>query len=1745
MLHDMTYLNGFDVMYNQCELVSLKWYVYGLAPDTNYSEKKTSSTKVTHPAENTALIVYLQRLQQRNAICVLTENASQEIPKILLNKLWVFIVNNVHSGVPAEPPTGVCEMSTGSWSNKANCLDKSIQKHFFAALASNLSKKLVAREEFILTEDGFYKPNDAKFIFRCPSLTKLNHVEVYLEETFPTPAFQLHFQLSNSSRLLIMTLDVVRRDDSSSEGDELGDPRCSWERLMGLPSQKDHSVVDVWHSKDGLVPRIIAQTKYMNVVPWFRTVSKRKHQRRTNENDGSGDEDEVKKDDNEDDADEEEDSNHLETEVETDEILRRPVTSGVMKTQRKRDSADSSETEESFIPVSPDTHVNTPLAAGSIVLMTLPHDDELDLHFDSEVKRFKRRRKGHKGTMGMEPAISLTLGPIKLNGTTSGMKIVPCNGRKVISSSFAQHMMSTNPSFIKPDSTCTKLKKDTRPLSVAVSLVESLSHDEQQEALEGRPVKTHPLLQALQEYVDEESEMTEKRYSTSVSAKIKYVPNAKTFIPPLQRDNVGRLSINRATAEQLRRRLYSNRFDYWKSKYTNLQYSRNGRQAKKEQQRRLLLSSLESKLEVQELSKRIGSLDQFKLRDGEISLGIQMSASDAMVTWRQEPNGIEMWSAHTNYRVSAASAADKSDIIDRVQPYLQSLTLLLRKEDRNERELQRSARDRRWMSFEEFIRATTMSSDAQRLDCCQVEEPKVCVSSLESSYQVEPAIISEYLLRDLHPVVAPKPIDYVIVCPQSPSQWLACLALSYFTCFRSMYGQCHMGDLASVDLNQVEGNHYVTVIASNGLVLVECAESVSDPFANFRAAGDVLHPILSSGAIKKKQAFSRSAVATVVYLVVPFRRSDVKHKMWVLGAFSSGLFGTQDIDKVSKWKPSVTIEMLFLDDLYEVDVNPSPFVLMPNCFGLYDRVCENLTLKPCDGVVGVTGRSRFLSERLYHLADWRTKTSSLDPDDQTERPFIHVSYLLSQDRKWIACSCTDAVGSVLETHVFPVKEKENGQGLEDALFKMMQNIVEFYLLFNEISELVITRLAGLAGASNLDDEEQIAWKQLRSNRLAKLISPTHKSLFSRILLVQLTAVSCEEVQLHESLSSTTLYASDEVGFVVISPQENIPARDSSRAVYYTGSDAWKSTTLMPGQHLLTHKREARILKAALVLVLFEKKFDAKNENVNQSASSSTMTIILRDFHALTYLTMHPITMERQSPLPYHLAAISKICRELQALETQLTTDPLQLRRHDARNVLFLGSKCPKILFEHDDKVSQNKVPSSQCCRQRYLQLADNMRGSKVIKPPVLGRRQSSVSDDNIQNFRSRISGRNLVADQNTATSSLNEYRFASEPRKDSVTQLNEELARRQESYVRRERQYKIRIGELEALLSDSRAKKSKEDNLEAAMERVRSMHRDILVSVNQVQDRTSEILQEQEKDLLRAFRARLFSVQEELESEKNRTDDGASAWIEKSKHLENEVEWTKDLADRLDRLNQSLTRENQRLKTQFATQENDREFLIKQLVTVKKDNASLRLEVGSLRQQLEELNSVQGQPLRHTFLPSASTSSLPKMRHCESMATVALAKRPNTAELNTMTVSNQDNRYKEVIKRLKRLLEVERRKLQQVRAAYTLELQSHSELEAILRECVKDVRKETAYVSQLPPVISSGEKRSENRLSTSERQELVEKLMTKNQVLKLLTIKVFPARNGKHQMITMLKGKMGEQDDAINLHSAEVSPLPR
>ena len=85
-------------------------------------------------------------------------------------------------------------------------------------------------------------------------------------------------------------------------------------------------------------------------------------------------------------------------------------------------------------------------------------------------------------------------------------------------------------------------------------------------------------------------------------------------------------------------------------------------------------------------------------------------------------------------------------------------------------------------------------------------------------------------------------------------------------------------------------------------------------------------------------------------------------------------------------------------------------------------------------------------------------------------------------------------------------------------------------------------------------------------------------------------------------------------------------------------------------------------------------------------------------------------------------------------------------------------------------------------------------------------------------------------------------------------------------------------------------------------------------------------------------------MQFELETERSKKDDGALEWIEKTKTLGKELDWSRDEALRLDRTNQFLQKENARLKTQLRAQEDDREFIMKQMLGLKKENAVLKAQ---------------------------------------------------------------------------------------------------------------------------------------------------------------------------------------------------------
>lgn len=266
--------------------------------------------------------------------------------------------------------------------------------------------------------------------------------------------------------------------------------------------------------------------------------------------------------------------------------------------------------------------------------------------------------------------------------------------------------------------------------------------------------------------------------------------------------------------------------------------------------------------------------------------------------------------------------------------------------------------------------------------------------------------------------------------------------------------------------------------------------------------------------------------------------------------------------------------------------------------------------------------------------------------------------------------------------------------------------------------------------------------------------------------------------------------------------------------------------------------------------------------------------------------------------------------------------------------------------------------------------------------------------------------------------------------------LEEDLKRRQADYILRERAHLAKIEELQEEVGNYRSAKAGWMQQDVKSSRLRDYQEQILHNVELVQERTGKILQEQERDLLRAFRARLFDIQTELDRERNKKDKGADEWAERGRQLEAELEWSKEVSDKLERINQGLAAENSRLKSEQKSHEEDRAFLIAQLVNIKKENAKFRVE--------------------HTALEQSNKALLEKVQKLS----VESEARGFPVDSTKVQESSSLERYKEMNARLQHQLAEERKSLHQVRTNYAQELRARTEMEGLLRSCVEDVGKD-------------------------------------------------------------------------------------
>lgn len=339
---------------------------------------------------------------------------------------------------------------------------------------------------------------------------------------------------------------------------------------------------------------------------------------------------------------------------------------------------------------------------------------------------------------------------------------------------------------------------------------------------------------------------------------------------------------------------------------------------------------------------------------------------------------------------------------------------------------------------------------------------------------------------------------------------------------------------------------------------------------------------------------------------------------------------------------------------------------------------------------------------------------------------------------------------------------------------------------------------------------------------------------------------------------------------------------------------------------------------------------------------------------------------------------------------------------------------------------------------------------------------------------------------------------------EGATQKNRELEDQYQyrvaSFAKRETTTKNKLDILERRLNEG----SDQDDHMQRMAVIGNMHKLVVSGVECIQSNTAKILQDQERDLMRAFRARLQEVSKDLEAQRSRKGEHSSELQARHRRVVAELLQAQDLAQTFDKKNRDLMTENAKLLEKLRTREDDRQALLRELVLCRK-------EAARLKAQCREGDGASGLAPPSDHAPSAEQSKKPAF----SQKQIDQARKQQTKNQQY----EREVQYREAVLRLKRMVEAERKSIRSLRQQTAETLQQRTELEALLRQCLDDVKAEIMRhrleneLKDGPGLPVPGQTlaaMSISELSPQDRERVLELLLSQQRVVQLLYSKTFP-----------------------------------
>jgi len=220
------------------------------------------------------------------------------------------------------------EIESGVWNSKTDDT-KDVQKLFLQAIEQYIQNWLTRNRHIasdfasdFYIENGLLKLNELKFVFRSLSTTRTDDFHETVDDGNPALTINIDVELigpqnGQAPDTLNLCIQFFMMSQSFYSNLQFP-PISSWRQLYDIPDNNSDEVVDVWSFDDGIVPRIVSDTKFNDIFPHFIKLAKgSKRQNVTNQNmeEKTKDEDEEKEKEEEDDEKEEDEDETLELQI--------------------------------------------------------------------------------------------------------------------------------------------------------------------------------------------------------------------------------------------------------------------------------------------------------------------------------------------------------------------------------------------------------------------------------------------------------------------------------------------------------------------------------------------------------------------------------------------------------------------------------------------------------------------------------------------------------------------------------------------------------------------------------------------------------------------------------------------------------------------------------------------------------------------------------------------------------------------------------------------------------------------------------------------------------------------------------------------------------------------------------------------------------------------------------------------------------------------------------------------------------------------------------------------------------------------------------------------------------------------------------------------------------------------------------------------------------------------------------------